>query len=208
MQMTLQKPPNEDTFVASNHTKMKNATISENLIYQRKLKGYTQEDLSEKTTVGIRTIQRIEKGETQPHLQTVKLLAVGLDIEVHDLLPIDNPNEENIQRKWMLLLHAIPFLGFIIPFGNILFPLFLWIHKANDNPIYDKHGRAVVNFQLSMSLYLVFSLISFFILPGFNFFLTGGIVLFSLIMTIRNISTALNRATCYYPLSIPFLKAR
>lgn len=185
---------------------MKNASLSENLLYQRKLKGYTQEDLSEKTTVGVRTIQRIEKGETQPHLQTVKLLAVGLDIEVNDLLPIDNPNEETIQRKWMLLLHGIPFLGFIIPFGNILFPLFLWIHKANDNKIYDYHGRAIINFQISVTLYLILSLISFFILPGFNFFFTAGIVLFSIIVMLRNISTSLTRSKCYYPLSIPFFK--
>lgn len=187
---------------------MKTASLSESLIYQRKLKGYTQEQLSEKTTVGVRTIQRIEKGETQPHLQTVKLLAAGLDIEVNDLLPIDNPNEENIQRKWMLLLHGIPFLGFIIPFGNILFPLFLWIHKADDNKVYDEHGRAVVNFQLSMVLYVVISLISFFILPGFNFFLTGAIVLFMIVVMIRNLSTALSRGSCYYPLSIPFLRAK
>lgn len=126
--------------------KMKSQSISENLFYQRKLKGYTQEDLSEKTTVGVRTIQRIEKGEVQPHLQTVKLLAVGLNVNVEDLIVLDNPNEEVIQRKWMLLFHASPFFGLIIPFANILFPLFLWIHKAEDNKIYNAHGRAVINF--------------------------------------------------------------
>lgn len=187
---------------------MRKTSLSENLIYQRKLKGLTQEDLADKTTVGVRTIQRIEKGETQPHLQTVKLLAVGLNIEVNDLLPIDNPNEETIQRKWMLLLHGISFLGLIIPFGNILFPLFLWIHKADDNSIYDIHGRAVVNFQMSITLYLFISLISFFILPGFNFFLTGAIVLFTIIIMIRNLSTALNKGTCYYPLSIRFFSTK
>ncbi len=187
---------------------MKIASLSENLIYQRKLKGYTQEDLSEKTTVGIRTIQRIEKGETQPHLQTIKLLAAGLDIEVNDLLPIDNPNEEVIQRKWMLLFHASPFFGLVIPFASILFPLFLWIHKSNDNKIYDQHGRAIVNFHSSMMLYFVISLLLFFPFPGYNFFLTGFIVLFSIVMTIKNISTALNSETSYYPLSISFLKSK
>lgn len=187
---------------------MKKLSLSENLVYQRKLKGYTQEDLSEKTTVGIRTIQRIEKGETQPHLQTVKLLAVGLNIEVNDLLPIENPNEETIQRNWMLLLHAIPFLGFIIPFGSILFPLFLWIHKSNDNKIYDTHGRAIVNFHSSILLYLLISLVLFFAFPGYNFFLTGIIILFSIIVTIANISSALTKGTCNYPLSISFLKKR
>lgn len=187
---------------------MKNSSLSENLIYQRKLKGYTQEYLSEQTTVGVRTIQRIEKGETQPHLQTVKLLAVGLDIEVNDLLPIDNPNEEDIQRKWMLLLHGIPFLGLIIPFGNILFPLFLWIHKSNDNKTYEDHGRAVVNFHCSITLYFIISLLLFFPFPGYNFFLTGLVVLFGIVFTIKNIMSALSTGTYYYPLSISFLKKK
>lgn len=185
---------------------MKSQTLSENLIYQRKLKGYTQEDLSDKTTVGVRTIQRIEKGDVQPHLQTVKLLAVGLELEVKDLIPLDNPNEEVIERKWMLLLHATPFLGLIIPFGSILFPLFLWIHKANDNKTYDKHGRAVVNFHCSIMLYFIISLLLFFPFPGMNFFGTAAVVLFGLITTFLNIMLALNKGTYNYPLSIPFLK--
>ena len=129
---------------------MKNASLAENLVYQRKLKGYTQEDLSDKTTVGVRTIQRIEKGEVQPHLQTVKLLAVGLDINVDELLVLDDPNEETVQRKWMLLIHGTPFLGLIIPFASVLVPLFIWISKADDNKIYDAHGRAVLKFHATI----------------------------------------------------------
>ena len=187
---------------------MKQQTIRENLLYQRKLKGFTQDELSEKTTVGVRTIQRIEKGEVQPHLQTVKLLAVGLDIEVDDLIVLDNPNEEKIERKWMLLFHSTPFLGLIIPFGSILFPLFLWIHKANDNKTYDTHGRAVINFHCSIMIYFIISLLLFFPFPGMNFFLTAAVVLFGIIITIVNIFSALGNGTYKYPLSIPFLKGK
>lgn len=187
---------------------MKQQTIRENLLYQRKLKGFTQDELSEKTTVGVRTIQRIEKGEVQPHLQTVKLLAVGLDIEVDDLIVLDNPKEEVIQRKWMLMLHAIPFFGLIIPFGNILFPIFLWIHKANDNKTYDIQGRAVINFHCSIMLYFIISLLLFFPFPGVNFFLTAAVVLFGIITTTVNIFSALGDRTCKYPLSISFLKEK
>lgn len=187
---------------------MKQQTIRENLLYQRKLKGFTQDELSEKTTVGVRTIQRIEKGEVQPHLQTVKLLAVGLEIEVDDLIVLDNPNEEVIERKWMLLLHSIPFVGLIIPFGNILFPLFLWIYKVNDNKIYDNHGRAVVNFHCSIMLYFIISLLLFFPFPGMNFFGTAAVVLFGIITTIINIFSALSSGNYNYPLSIPFLKKK
>lgn len=187
---------------------MKNSSLSENLIYLRKLKGYTQEDLSEQTTVGIRTIQRIEKGETQPHLQTVKLLAVGLNVEVNELLPLDNPNEEIIERKWMLLLHATPFIGLIIPFANIFFPVFLWIHKANDNKTYDMHGRAVINFHCSIMLYFIISLLLFFPFPGMNFFGTAAVALFGIITTFLSIMSALSNGTYKYPLSIPFLKPK
>ena len=185
---------------------MKKKTIQENLVYQRKLKGYTQEELSNKTTVGVRTIQRIEKGDVQPHLQTIKLLAVGLDIEVEDLIVLDDPKEEPINRKWMLLLHGSPFLGFIIPFGNILFPLFFWIHKAEDNSIYDQHGKAIVNFHSTITLLFFASFLIFFIIPGFSFFITGALFLFGVITTVINIRTAIHDHRYKYPLSIKFIK--
>src|SRR5690606_37616833 len=118
---------------------MENQSIGKNLVYQRKLKGYSQEELSDKTSVTIRTIQRIEKEEVSPHLQTVKLLATALEIEVKDLLILEDPKEETIQKKWLLLMHGTPFLGFVLPLFNILLPLFLWIHKREDNRIYDLH---------------------------------------------------------------------
>lgn len=187
---------------------MKQQTLSDNLVYQRKLKGFTQDELSERTTVGVRTIQRIEKGEVQPHLQTIKLLAVGLEIDVEELVVLDNPKEETIKRKWMLLLHASPFFGLIIPFANVLFPLFTWISKAEDNKIYDTHGRAVINFHCTINLFLIISLLLFFPFPGMNFFGTGAVFLYGIIISLKNVMSALSSGTCYYPLSIPFLKTK
>ena len=187
---------------------MKSQSLSENLIYQRKLKGYTQEELSGMTTVAVRTIQRIEKGEVQPHLQTVKLLAAGLNIEVDDLLVLDDPKEEVIQRKWMLIIHGTPFLGLIIPFANVLIPLFIWISKGDDNKVYDAHGRAVINFHGTINLLFLVSLLLFFPLPGHNFFITGAVFLYGIIVSAINISSALEKQTCNYPLSIPFLRPK
>ncbi|MFP2997592.1 helix-turn-helix domain-containing protein [Spongiivirga sp. MCCC 1A20706] len=187
---------------------MEQQSIARNLLYQRKLKGLTQEELSEKTQVTVRTIQRIEKGDVSPHLQTVKLLAVGLDIELNALMPLDNPNEETLQKKWLLLIHGTPFLGLVIPFCNVLFPLFLWIHKADDNKIYDDHGRAAVNFHATVTLTVIISLVFFFILPGFNFIATIAILLLSITITLVNIVRALNDQKYWYPLSIPFLRKK
>ena len=185
---------------------MENQSLGNNLIYQRKLKGYSQEELSEKTEVTIRTIQRIEKGDVNPHLQTVKLLAAALSINVDDLLILENPKEESIQKKWLLLMHGTPLLGFILPFCNVLFPLFLWIHKREDNNIYDEHGTRIVNFHITVLILYILSFVALITIEkwGFVFFIL--VIPTCVLIVIVNIIYAVKKHKCYYPLSIPFLK--
>lgn len=187
---------------------MDNQLLAHKLKYHRKRNGYSQEELSTRTNVTVRTIQRIEKGEVNPHLNTIKLLAVALDVEVDELLPLNNPKEETIKKKWLLLMHATPILGIFLPLFNVLIPLFLWIHKREDNPIYDRHGRKVVNFQITVCILVVLSFISLLTIEkwGFILFITTlpiciGIIIF-------NIIYVLQKDKCYYPLSIPFLKLK
>lgn len=187
---------------------METQSIAKNLVYQRKLKGFSQEELSEKTQVTIRTIQRIEKGDVSPHLQTVKLLATALEIEVGDLMILENPKEENIQTKWLLLLHGTPILGLILPLCNILFPLFLWIHKREDNKLYDIHGKKVINFQISITLLYLLSLVALVTIEGWGFLFFIMVIPFSIIITFINIIKAINTQKCYYPLSIPFIRTK
>ena len=171
---------------------MKNQSLAERLKYQRKSKGFSQEELSLKTNVTVRTIQRIENAEVNPHLNTIKLLAVALDIEVNELLPLDNPKEEVIKKKWLLLLHAAPLLGIFIPLCNVLLPLFIWIHKREDNPIYNKHGIKVINFQITALLLVALSFVSLLTIEkwGFIIFIATvpicvGIVIFNIIYVLK-----------------------
>ncbi|WP_084625579.1 serine hydrolase [Salinimicrobium xinjiangense] len=188
--------------------------LAENLVYQRKLKGLTQKELSDRTNVTVRTIQRIEKGETDPHLQTVKLLAAALEMEVDELLVLEDPKEESIQKKWLLLIHATPFIGFVVPLANIFIPLFLWIHKREDSKIYDDHGRKVVNFQTTMVLAFIVALVMM-IFSG-NAFISAGplitivmvIIPYASLMMLINIFTAVDKQKSYYPLSIPFIRKK
>ena len=197
--------------IALSQTKPRNMetrSIAKNLIYQRKLKGYTQEELSVRTQVTVRTIQRIEKGDVTPHLQTVKLLATALEIGVDQLLPLKNPKEETVQKKWLILLHSTPFLGFIIPLANILFPLFLWIHKREDNGRYDAEGTKIINFQISMSLLYLLSLIALITVEKWGFFAFISVVPYSIIVMLFNIVRTVNSQKTYYPLSLPFLRSK
>lgn len=187
---------------------MENQSIAKNLIYHRKLKGFTQQELSARTEVTVRTIQRIEKGDVSPHLQTVNLLAAALEIEVDDLLQLENPKEETIQKKWLLLIHGTPLLGFILPFCNVLFPLFLWIHKREDNSLYDTHGAKVVNFHISVLVLYALSFVALLTIEKWGFLFFISVIPLCVLIVIANIIYAVNQYKCYYPLSIPFLRSK
>ncbi|WP_435625686.1 serine hydrolase [Flagellimonas sp.] len=185
---------------------MENNSVGKNLIYHRKRKGYSQEDLSAQTEITVRTIQRIEKGAVNPHLQTVKMLAVALDIEVDELLNLQNPKEEAIQKKWLLLLHGTPLLGFILPFCNVLFPLFLWIHKRDDNVLYDRHGSKIINFHITVLILYALAFVALLTIENWGFIIFISVIPLFVLIVLANIVYAVKEHKCYYPLAIPFLK--
>ena len=187
---------------------MDNLSLAKNLIYQRKLKGLTQQELSARTEVTVRTIQRIEKGDVNPHLQTINLLATALEIEVDDLLQLENPKEEAIQKKWLLLMHGTPLLGFVIPFCNVLLPLFLWIHKREDNSLYDNHGVKVINFHITVLLLYALAFVALLTVEKWGFVFFISVIPLCVLIVIANIIYAVKQHKCYYPLSIPFLKSK
>jgi len=183
---------------------MEKESISKNLVYYRKKEGLSQEKLSEKSSVTVRTIQRIEKGSVNPHLDTLKLLAVGLGINVDDLKPLENPKEESTQTKWLLLFHGLPLLGVVIPLFNILTVLILWVHKREDNPLYDLHGRKVINYNISISIIFILAFISLVTIEGYGFLFFTSVVPINFVIILFNIFYVVQKKKCFYPFAIPF----
>ncbi|WP_318308446.1 serine hydrolase [Flagellimonas crocea] len=187
---------------------MNKTSIGERLKYQRQVKGYSQEELAHRTNVTVRTIQRIEKEEVSPHLNTIKLLAVALEIEVDDLIPLENPKEETVKKKWLLLMHATPLIGIFLPLLNVLIPLFIWIHKREDNPIYNKHGIKVINFQITVLILAILSFVSLVTIEKWGFFIFISVVPICIAIIVFNIIYVVQKNKCYYPFSIPFLRLK
>ena len=57
-------------------------------------------------------------------------------------------------KNYSSITHLSGFAGWFFPFGNILAPLVLWSVKKNESSFIDEHGKAAVNFQLSIMLYV------------------------------------------------------
>ena len=67
--------------------------------------------------------------------------------------PAPPPNPESQARLWNMLCHLSALAGFIgLPFGNILGPLIVWQIKKNEFPSVDVHGKAALNFQISVTI--------------------------------------------------------
>ena len=48
--------------------------------------------------------------------------------------------------------HLSALAGFLVPFGNIIGPLIIWQMKKHEFPSVDAHGKAALNFQLTVSI--------------------------------------------------------
>lgn len=105
--------------------------MSRLLEYREKL-NLTQKELSEKSGISIRTIQRIEAG-TEPKGHTLKTLSSCLNISEKDLLS----KESSIKKQDIEVLKWINFssLLFFIPFANIIFPILIMRKKKVENKV-------------------------------------------------------------------------
>jgi uncharacterized Tic20 family protein len=56
-------------------------------------------------------------------------------------------------KNYSSITHLSGFAGWFFPFGNIIAPLILWSAKKNESSYIDTHGKAAVNFQMSLVLY-------------------------------------------------------
>ncbi|HUH26975.1 DUF4870 domain-containing protein [Gelidibacter sp.] len=59
------------------------------------------------------------------------------------------------QKNIATFIHLSTFSRFIIPFGNFIGPLLLWITNKEKSEFVDAHGKQALNFQISVLLYAI-----------------------------------------------------
>ena len=108
-------------------------------------------------------------------------------------------------HTWGTLCHLSALLGFIgVPFGHVLGPLVVWLLKKDEYPFADDQGREALNFQLSILIYTLASLLLICLCVGIALLIF--LQLFDLVMIV----VAAVKASCgerfRYPVTIRFLK--
>lgn len=200
------------------------ASIGKKIIHFRKAKGLTQETLSELTGLNVRTIQRIETGEVDPRLYTLKAIAEALEVNIEELLP--QPTQHELNQ--LAILHITPVAFFFFPvIGNVLLPFIFWMMKREEVNGINKHGKEILNSQLTYSIIASFGFLVMmltFFLPIFfpdglipftflsNFLLIWiaatiiSIILFGLLPAVNAFRVYHGRDPIKYPFKIHFFK--
>ena len=121
--------------------------------------------------------------------------------------PIEAPIEKNQpskdERTWGMLCHISTFCGMIIPFGNVLAPLIIWLIKKETLPFVADQGKEVLNFQISMVIYMIIAGILCIILIGIPILI--GMIVFDFIITIIATINANDGKYYRYPITIRFI---
>ena len=108
------------------------------------------------------------------------------------------------ERTWAMLCHFSAFTGLIFPFGNFLAPLIIWLIKKEELPFVEDQGKEVLNFQLSMTIYLLISGILCIILIGIPIII--GLIIFCFIITIIAAISANDGKSYRYPINLRLIK--
>ena len=134
---------------------MNNQNLAIKIKDLRNRKGFSQEQLSEESKLSLRTIQRIEKGESIPRGDTLIKLTQALGVTPDDLL-----EWTDIEDKGYLTLLNLSAISFLIqPLLGIIIPLFMWILKREKIRLVDDTGRKLISFQITWTLILYVVLI-------------------------------------------------
>ena len=80
---------------------------------------------------------------------------------------------DNHQKNIATFIHLSTFSRFLIPFGNFIGPIILWVTNKDKSEFIDTHGKQAINFQISILLYAI--ILGTLTIPFFIFKIFSGL---------------------------------
>lgn len=84
------------------------------------------------------------------------------------------------QKTWGMIAHLSALIGFLIPFGNVLGPLVVWLIKKDTMPFVDDQGKEALNFNITVAIVvaalMIVGTVLLVILIGFLFYLVAAVI--------------------------------
>jgi len=113
-------------------------------------------------------------------------------------------DSDSKSRNLAMCCHLLSLIGYFSLLGFVVAPLVLWLAKRHEDPFVDDQGRESVNFQITVFLLLVVSMVL--TLVAIGFILLPLIFLFHLVFTVIAAMRAHRGEAYRYPLVVRFLQ--
>jgi transcriptional regulator with XRE-family HTH domain len=154
-------------------------TLNQKIVRARKQMGLTQEEVASAANVTVRTIQRIESGDSVPRKFTLKLIASALNIPfdelnepeettIEEIKPITTATavnqEDDIHFLRLVCLSCFSYL--LIPYVHFLIPSYLLKKRSEPNPAVTRFARQVIQNQI---YWVIATVITFLLTMCYNF---------------------------------------
>lgn len=114
------------------------------------------------------------------------------------------PESSKEARNMAMLCHLLGIVGFFAP-------LVIWLIEKDKHRFVDEHGRAAMNYQISIMIYYAAALLLQFVTRLLNVLIIGNYVLnvliiMHIILVIIGAVKASRGKLWWYPIAIPFLQ--
>ena len=117
----------------------------------------------------------------------------------------ENAQVSKDEQNWAMFCHLAALSGFVIPLGNVLGPLIVWLIKKDTMPLVNQHGKEALNFQITVLIAFVICIVLTLVLIGFLLMFVVGIG--ALVLTIMAAVKVSNGEFDYkYPFALRLVK--
>ena len=107
-------------------------------------------------------------------------------------------------RQLLVIAHLSQFLDYVTGFGGLIVPLVIWLTQKDTVLNMDEHGKSIINFQLSLLMYVVIGIPGILLLgAGILLLVFAGVL--SLVIPIVNAVRASNGESPTYFGTIRFI---
>lgn len=119
------------------------------------------------------------------------------------IVELEEPGKD--ARLWAMIAHLAGFLGYFLPVvGSLIGPLIIWQLKRDVHPYVDEQGKEALNFQITVALAALVSLLLMVVVIGF--FLMAIVVVGAIVLMIIAAIKANEGAGYRYPFCLRLIK--
>jgi XRE family transcriptional regulator, regulator of sulfur utilization len=140
-------------------------SLGSKVLSARKSKGLTQEQLAERATVTVRTIQRIESDDSIPRDYTLKAIAGALSMPFEEFITVpsacllcsndaslllseDTPVKRQESCHFLQMLNLSAFSYLVVPFVHFIIPLLLLKKRKSKDGEMQTTGQKIIRQQI------------------------------------------------------------